>query len=120
MSKPKATRNGSGEGAPSSPPAAEIEALARETGRLAGTDPARLAERLAAVPLRAQVEIALSLPPRERLELLLHAPAPMALVRALPDFEAYLTVREIGPSDALPFLSLASATQLLHLMDLDG
>ena len=101
-------------------PAAEIEALAREAGSLARTDPKRLAERLASVPLRDQAELALRLPPRERLEVLLHARAPMRLVRALPDFEAYLTVREVGPSDALPLLALASASQIVHLMDLEA
>ncbi len=100
--------------------AAEIESLAREAAPLARSDPKRLSERLAALSLRDQVELALRLPARERLEILLHAPAPMKLVRAIPDFEVYLAVREVGPLDALPLLALASAPQLLHLLDLEG
>ncbi len=109
-----------GDEATRGPTGGEIRALALDLGRLAREDPRRLAERLAALPVAEQAELALRVPPVERLEILLHAPAPMRLVRALPDAEVYLTVREIGPTDALPLLSLASARQLVHLMDLEG
>lgn len=72
------------------------------------------------MPLRRQAEAILLLPPRERLEALLHAPAPMRLVRLLPNAEFYLIVRETGPSDALPILSLASAVQITHLIDMES
>jgi len=78
------------------------------------------AERLASMTIRRQAELALGLEPRERLELLLHAPRPMRLVRALPDGELYLTVREVGPTDALPLLALSSPDQILHLIDLES
>jgi len=65
-------------------------------------------------------ERVLALPPRERLDALLDAPRPMRLVRALPDADLYLTVREVGPLDALPLLALASASQTLHLLDLES
>lgn len=81
---------------------------------------AELGERLVALPIREQAELVLRLPPRQRLNPLLHAPKPMRLVRALPDGDLYLTVREIGPADAMPLLRLASAAQLRHLIDLES
>ncbi len=51
---------------------------------------------------------------------LLESQKPMALVRALPDGEFYLTAREVGPQGALPLLALSSASQLSHLLDLES
>jgi hypothetical protein len=62
----------------------------------------------------------LQLPAEQRARFLLDSPKPMALVRALPDGEFYLTVREIGPQGALPLLALASASQIAHLLDLES
>jgi hypothetical protein len=101
-------------------PIREIDALSRELIPLARKDPQALKDRLAALSVRDQAELALRVPPRERLELLLHAPKPMQLVRSLPDAELYLAVRELGPSDSLPLLALSSASQLLHLFDLEA
>jgi hypothetical protein len=70
--------------------------------------------------IREQAELALRLPADRRLELLLHSPKPMRLVRALPDADLYLTVREVGPADAMPLISLASAAQIMHLIDLES
>ena len=100
--------------------AGEIARLAEEAPRLARSDPKALEGRLAELALRDQLELALRTPAPDRLDLLLHAPSPMKLARMLPDFEAYLTVREVGPHDALPLLSLASASQITHLLDLEG
>jgi hypothetical protein len=83
-------------------------------------DPQGLSQLLAPLSIREQAELALGLPPHERLQLLLHAPRPMRLVRALPDFDFYVTVREVGPADALPLCALASADQLHHLLDLES
>jgi hypothetical protein len=98
----------------------EIPRLAMELAELAGRAPGRLRERVAGLSVRQQAELALRLPAAARLELLLHAPQPMRLVRSLPDSEFYMTVREIGPADALPLVHLASASQLHHLLDLEG
>jgi len=73
-----------------------------------------------AVSLAKLADDVLRRPARERLELLLHAPQPMRLVRSIPDGELYLTVREVGPHDALPLMALASAQQIQHLMDLEA
>jgi hypothetical protein len=70
--------------------------------------------------IRQQAELVLRLPAEERAKFLLEAPKPMALVRALPDSDFYLTVREIGPEGALPLLVLASASQIAHLLDLES
>jgi hypothetical protein len=98
----------------------EISALVAELAELAKHAPARLGERVASLGIREQAELALRLPARQRLELLLHAPRPMRLVRSLPEYEFYLTVREVGPTDALPLVALASAPQLQHLLDLES
>lgn len=92
----------------------------QELAELARHAPDRIGERLAGISLEGQVELALRLPAGERLELLLHAPRPMRLVRMLPDTELYLTVREVGPTDALPVVALAAAPQLVHLVDLES
>jgi hypothetical protein len=75
---------------------------------------------LANLELRQQVELLLRLPAEQRARFLLEAPKPMALIRALPDGEFYLTAREIGPQGALPLLALASASQIRHLLDLES
>lgn len=106
--------------APRDEPADELTGLVGELGELARSAPARLAERIEALSLRQQAELALRLPAGARLELLLHAPQPMRLVRTLPDAELYLTARELGPADALPLLALSSASQLQHLVDLES
>ncbi len=56
----------------------------------------------------------------ERLEALLHADKPMQVIRSLPDQDLYLTVRQVGPMDALPILALASAAQIQHIVDLES
>lgn len=72
------------------------------------------------ISIREQADLVLKLAPADRLKMLTEAPRPMALVRALPDGDFYLTVREVGPLDALPILALASASQLTHLLDLES
>ena len=79
-----------------------------------------IAKDPATLSVREQADLVLRLPPAERLKFLLQAPKPMALVRALPDGDFYLTVREIGPLDALPLLELGSASQIEHVVDLES
>jgi len=97
-----------------------IEQLAAELNELARHAPARLSERVAEMTVKQQAELALRLRPRQRMELLLHAPKPMRLVRALPDFDWYITVREIGPADSTALIRLASPEQMIHLFDLEA
>lgn len=70
--------------------------------------------------IKEQAELVLRLPAEKRARALLEAPKPMALVRALPDGEFYLTAREIGPEGAMALLELASASQIAHLLDLES
>ena len=98
----------------------DLEQLVLELTELARMAPDRLEERIEALSLAEQVELALRLPAQERMELLLRAPMPMRLVRSLPDGDLYLTVREIGPEDSLGLLKLASAEQIHHVIDLES
>jgi hypothetical protein len=56
----------------------------------------------------------------KRLDLVLDARDPQALVRALPADELYLVIREIGLGDAAPLVQLASAEQFKVFLDLDA
>jgi hypothetical protein len=57
---------------------------------------------------------------RKKIDLLLEAPDPLALVRALPPQELYLTLLEVGPEDAAEVVALASAEQFRHFIDLSA
>jgi hypothetical protein len=57
---------------------------------------------------------------RKRLDVILGARDPQALVRALPADELYLTIRDIGLSDAAMLVQLASANQFKIFLDLDA
>jgi hypothetical protein len=91
--------------------------------RLEGSDrlsPDQLGEEIAALSPREQAELALRLPAKQRAEVLLHSPKPMRLVRSIADADFYVTVREVGASDALPLLKLGSYEQLQYLIDLEA
>jgi hypothetical protein len=55
---------------------------------------------------------------RRRLDVVLDAKSPQALVRALPADEVYLTIREVGLGDAVPLVQLASPEQFKVFLDL--
>jgi len=57
---------------------------------------------------------------RRRLDILLDAADPGALVRALPADEIYFTIRDIGLGDAAQLVQLASAGQFRTFLDLDA
>jgi hypothetical protein len=57
---------------------------------------------------------------RKRLEVILDARRPQALVRALPADELFLAIREIGLADAAVLVQLASAEQFKVFLDLDA
>jgi hypothetical protein len=57
---------------------------------------------------------------RRRLDVILDAPNPQALLRALPADELYFTIREIGLGDAAELVQLASARQFRTFLDLDA
>ncbi len=105
---------------PNHDPEPTVDELVSELAQLARNAPDKLSDHVAALSVPEQAELALRLPAKERLELLLHAPKPMRLVRSLPDSEFYLTVREVGPTDALPLVALSSSEQIGHLIDLES
>jgi len=57
---------------------------------------------------------------KRRLDLILDARDPQALVRSLPADDLYLTIREIGFGDAWALVPLASAQQFKVFLDLDA
>lgn len=57
---------------------------------------------------------------KRRLDLILDARDPGALVRALPADELYFTIREIGLADSVELVQLASAEQFKVMLDLDA
>lgn len=57
---------------------------------------------------------------KRRLDLILSAKDPAALVRALPAEELYFTIREIGLADAAPLVPLATLAQFRTFIDLDA
>jgi len=79
-----------------------------------------LVKKSSSLTVREQAELILRLPASERLSFVLNSPKPMALARAIPDGDFYLTVREVGPQEALPLLALASPSQIAHLLDLES
>ncbi|HYQ80837.1 MAG TPA: DUF6178 family protein, partial [Anaeromyxobacteraceae bacterium] len=57
---------------------------------------------------------------RRRLDVILGAPDPGALVRALPAEELYFLVRDLGLADAAELVQLASPEQFQTFLDLDA
>lgn len=108
------------ENPPSKSEESRLGPLATTIEELATRQPDAISSYVREVDLRGLVDLALRLTLRARSELVLHAPQPMALLRALPAAEVYMMIREIGPHDALPLLSLASSNQLVHLFDLES
>ncbi len=83
--------------------------MARDrTPPLGGAELASLRERLGAAT------------GRQRLDLILDAPSPAALVAALPADELLFTIRAIGLGDAVALVQLATPGQFRSLLDLDA
>src|SRR4051812_19959114 len=57
---------------------------------------------------------------KEKLDVLLSAPDPEALVQSIPDQELYLALLEIGPEDAAEVVALSSPSQFRHAIDLSA
>ena len=61
----------------------------------------------------------LAQPGKKALDLILESPTPARLVQSLAEEDLFWLVRDIGPEDALPVLSLASNDQWQYLLDLE-
>ncbi len=60
------------------------------------------------------------LPARKRLEAILECDDVMRVVRALPAQDLFLTLKEVGPNEALEIVELLHPRQVQAFMDLDG
>ncbi len=78
-------------------------------GEGTGADPLALARR------RAEMAAARG---RKRLDVLLDAPDPKALARALPADELYFAIQETGLADAAEVVALAAPSQFRSFLDL--
>ncbi|MEJ5347644.1 MAG: DUF6178 family protein [Desulfosoma sp.] len=77
------------------------------------------AKRLTRLPPRLMAQHLMSLPAKERMEAIISRPDAEAVAAAMSDQDFYLTVKEIGPEDALPLLAVASLDQVTHVFDLE-
>ena len=64
-------------------------------------------------------ETLLALPPERALERILDTAEPAPLVHSFPEEDLYLLIQDIGVSDALPLISLASDRQLEFILDME-
>ena len=68
--------------------------------------------------LRAARRALAEAPARDKLDLLLGAPDPVAFVQSIPEEELYLALLDIGVDDAMEVVALASPDQFKHFLDL--
>lgn len=66
-----------------------------------------------------EIKNLLAIPPEKRLKTILNAKDPAALVQAMPEEEAWLTIKKTGDNDALPILALTSKDQLQYIIDIE-
>ncbi|MGV8075472.1 MAG: DUF6178 family protein [Syntrophobacteraceae bacterium] len=76
-------------------------------------------KRMQKLPPRELSRLLMNFPAKKRLEVILERPDAEDVVAAIADQDFYFTVKEIGPDDALPLLSLARVDQLNHLFDIE-
>lgn len=71
------------------------------------------------LPVERQVDTLLQSRGKERLRYLFFSENPKNLVERLPEIEIFLTVKEVGRSDAIDLVSLTTQEQFQYLIDLD-
>jgi len=75
--------------------------------------------RQRALSLQEKRKSLLNLPVEQVVEKILDADRPVELVHSFPEGDLYLLINDIGPEDALPIISLASAKQWEYLLDME-
>jgi len=75
--------------------------------------------RQRALSLQEKRKALLNLPAEQVVEKILDADRPAELVHSFPEGDLYLLINDIGPEDALPIISLASAKQWEYLLDME-
>jgi hypothetical protein len=89
---------------------------ARDLARL---DDDRLRHNLESLPTTRQVDLVLSLGWGDRLRVIEASGHAAEIVKALPQEEVLLTIKAIGPEDALPILALTTPSQLRFILDVE-
>ena len=83
-------------------------------------EPRQAAERLDALPVEQRVDLVLSLPTgKQRMDLILMSSRPEELTRAIPPEDLVLGIKDLGDTDAVPLLEMASNRQVNYLFDLE-
>jgi hypothetical protein len=77
-------------------------------------------ERATNTELRALHLRLRSMPAKKRLDAIIERPDVMRVVRSLPVQDVLLTLKEIGPGDALELIELLSPRQVQGILDLDA
>ncbi len=90
--------------------------LAEELLRLPGEEAEK---KMAALPLKDQVEVVLQSPWELRERVIVLSPQAERLVKALPPQELFWTLKAVSPEEAVTLLAMASPTQIQFILDLD-
>jgi hypothetical protein len=78
------------------------------------------AKQLDSMPLQQRVELVLALPGgKQRMDLILMSSRPEELTQAIPPEDLVLGIKDLGDTDAVPVLEMASNRQLNYLFDLE-
>jgi hypothetical protein len=82
-------------------------------------DPQQIQKSFNSLPVDQQVNLVLGARGKERLRTLFFSNNPKELVEKLPELEVFLTVKEVGRSDAIDLVTLTTPEQFQYLLDLD-
>jgi hypothetical protein len=82
-------------------------------------DPKEAREAFRSLPVENQLEHVLRSRGKDRLHALFLSEQPEALVRALPEQELFLTIKEVGEKDCLDLISLTTPEQFQYLLDIE-
>jgi hypothetical protein len=82
-------------------------------------DPKEAQKAFQSLPTKDQLDMVLKVRGKERLHTLFLSENPEQLVQQLPEFEIFLTVKEVGEKDSLELISLTTPEQFQYLLDLD-
>lgn len=88
------------------------------SGLLSG-DPLQIQKAFNSLPVAQQLDMILRVRGKERLRYLFFSHTPKDLVEKLPELEIFLTVKEVGRSDAIDLVTLTTPEQFQYLLDLD-
>lgn len=92
---------------------------ARLSPRFLPEDPKEAERVFNSLPIKDQIDLLLQSHGKERLHYLSLVKNPEQLVQRLPELEVFLTVKEIGDKDAIPFIAITTPEQFQFLLDLD-